>query len=89
MKTPSERVTGFVTLLHLGFSNTEPNPEEAPRALITLLYTSQLSFGSLLKVTVKNTELTRICVKKKDSIERKRLGTMSCVMAVLTEVLVR
>lgn len=59
MKTPNERVAhDFVMLPHLGSSNTGPNHEEMPRALITLLYTFQLSFGSLLKVTAKNTEKT-------------------------------
>lgn len=59
MKTPNEIVAGdFVMLPHLGSSNTEPNHEETPRALITPLYTFQLSFGSLLKVTAKNTENT-------------------------------
>lgn len=59
MKTPNEIVAGdFVMLPHLGSSNTEPNHKKMPRALITLLYTFQLFFGSLLKVTAKNTKNT-------------------------------
>lgn len=62
-------------LPHLGSSNTEPDPEETLRAVITLLYTFELSFGSLLKVTAKNTEntvgLVRSELKKKDSRKKK------------------
>lgn len=57
MKTPNETVGDFVTLPHL-VPPREPNHEETPRALITLVYTFQLSFGSLLKATAKNTENT-------------------------------
>lgn len=77
MQTPNKIVADdFVMLPHLGSSDTEPNHEETPRALITLLYTFQLSFGSFLKVTAKNTENTlglmgfelrkRIAQKEKD-----------------------
>lgn len=52
------------------------NHREMPSALITLLYSFQLSFGSVLKITAKNTENTpglmrvelreRIAWKQKD-----------------------
>jgi len=59
VKTPNEIVAGDLVMLpHLVSSNTEPNHEETPRALITLLYTFQRSFGSFLKVTAENTENT-------------------------------
>lgn len=71
----------------LGSSNTEPDPEETQRALITLLCTFELSFGSLLKVTAKNAENTVGLVRselKKKIAGRKNLR-MSCVMAVVTD----
>lgn len=57
MKTPNA-AGDSVVLPHLGSSTTEPNHEETLRGLIILLYIFQLSFGSLLKVTAKNTENT-------------------------------
>lgn len=75
-------------LPHWGSSNTEPDPEETLGALITLLYTFGLSFGSLLKVTAKNTENTVGLVRSE--LRKKRAGRkslrMSCVMAVLAEI---